>query len=242
MLKVTDTTPKTNNFGLLSKATKFTVMITYLKKSATNYIWQSLKVNTFLLISRTSLKPQAMNSGLRKLPIIGLAGFILIGLAIGSKPTSDASRISPAPSFKKNDVPETKYSFSFADRPKSLMDSIQEMANKLGKRIYEYQVEIEIIPENQIYQISNSGYQQYEVTRKGVGYSHTWVKFYTDKKLTYQDAIKFAEKYPEKCIPFVPAPKAKSELDYYNENLDEYLSDPENEIDYAPEIFDFLAD
>lgn len=183
-----------------------------------------------------------MNSGLRKLPIIGLAGFILIGLAIGSKPTPDASRINPAPSFKKNDVPETKYSFSFADKPKSLMDSIQEMANKLGKRIYEYQVEIEIIPENQIYQISNSGYQQYEVTRKGVGYSHTWVKFYTDKKLTCQDALKFAERYPEKCIPFVPAPKAKSELDYYNENLDEYLSDPENEIDYAPEIFDFLAD
>ena len=124
-----------------------------------------------------------MNSGLKKLPIIGLAGFILIGLAIGSKPTPDASRINPAPSFKKNDVPETKYSFSFADKPKSLMDSIQEMANKLGKRIYEYQVEIEIIPENQIYQISNSGYQQYEVTRKGVGYSHTWVKFYTDKKM-----------------------------------------------------------
>ena len=24
-----------------------------------------------------------------------------------------------------------------------------------------------------------------------------WVKFYTDKKLTYQDAIKFAEKYPD---------------------------------------------
>ena len=81
-----------------------------------------------------------MNSGLKKLPIIGLAGFILIGLAIGSKPTSDAISINPAPSFKKNDVPETKYSFSFADKPKSLMDSIQEMANKLGKRIYEYQV------------------------------------------------------------------------------------------------------
>jgi hypothetical protein len=242
MLKVTDTTPKTNNFGLLSKATKFTVMMVYLKKSVMNYTLQSPRVNTFLPISGTSLKLRDMNSGLKKLPIIGLAGFILIGLAIGSKPTSDASRINPAPSFKKNDVPETKYSFSFADKPKSLMDSIQEMANKLGKRIYEYQVEIEIIPENQIYQISNSGYQQYEVTRKGVGYSHTWVKFYTDKKLTYQDAIKFAEKYPEKCIPFVPTPKAKSELDYYNENLDEYLSDPENEIDYAPEIFDFLAD
>ena len=183
-----------------------------------------------------------MNSGLKKLPIIGLAGFILIGLAIGSKPTSDASRISPAPSFKKNDVPETKYSFSFADKPKSLMDSIQEMANKLGKRIYEYQVETEIIPENQIYQISNSGYQQYEVTRKGVGYSYTVVKFYTDKKLTYQDAIKYAERHPEHCIPIIPTPKEKSELDYYNENLDEYLSDPENEIDFVPEIFDFLSD
>lgn len=183
-----------------------------------------------------------MNSGLRKLPIIGLAGFILIGLAIGSKPTPDASRINPAPRRLKRTMYQKLNTVSHLDKPKSLMDSIQEMANKLGKRIYEYQVEIEIIPENQIYQISNSGYQQYEVTRKGVGYSHTWVKFYTDKKLTYQDAIKFAERYPEKCIPFVPAPKAKSELDYYNENLDEYLSDPENEIDYAPEIFDFLAD
>lgn len=116
------------------------------------------------------------------------------------------------------------------------------MANKLGKRIYEYTVEIERIPENQIYQISNSGYQQYEVTRKGVGYSYTAVKFYTDKKLTYQDAIKYAERHPEHCIPIIPAPKEKSELDYYNENMDEYLSDPENEIDFVPEIFDFLAD
>ena len=33
----TDTTPKTNNFGLLLKATKFTVMMVYLKKSAMNY-------------------------------------------------------------------------------------------------------------------------------------------------------------------------------------------------------------
>ena len=36
-VEATDTTPKTNNFGLLSKATKFTVMMVYLKKSAMNY-------------------------------------------------------------------------------------------------------------------------------------------------------------------------------------------------------------
>nr|DAY46566.1 MAG TPA: hypothetical protein [Caudoviricetes sp.] len=180
-----------------------------------------------------------MNSGLRKLPIIGLAGFILIGIALGSKPKTTSSEANPASFLEKgNPTPE----LGFRPRPKSLKDSIQEMANKLGKRIYEYTVEIERIPENQIYQISNSGYQQYEVTRKGVGYSYTAVKFYTDKKLTYQDAIKYAERHPEHCIPIIPAPKEKSELDYYNENMDEYLSDPENEIDFVPEIFDFLAD
>lgn len=182
-----------------------------------------------------------MNSGLKKLPIIGLAGFILIGLAIGSKPKTDTSGINPAPSFKSKDEPKTKYAFAFDNKPKSLQDSIQEMANKLGKRIYEYTVEIEIIPETQIYQISNSGYQQYEVTRKGTKYSHTWVKFYTDKKLTQRDAIKFAEKHPEKCIPFIPTPKS-SDIDYYEEHRDEHLSDPENEIDFVPEIFDCLDD
>lgn len=188
-----------------------------------------------------------MNSGLRKLPIIGLAGFILIGIALGSKPKTTSSEANPASSFwAGRPTPESQgYNITFeseSNQPKSLKDSIKEMANKLGKRIYEYTVEIERIPENQIYQISNSGYQQYEVTRKGVGYSYTAVKFYTDKKLTYQDAIKYAERHPEHCIPIIPAPKEKSELDYYNENLDEYLSDPENEIDFVPEIFDFLAD
>jgi len=183
-----------------------------------------------------------MNSGLKKLPIIGLAGFILIGLAIGSKPTNNSSRVNPAPSFKKNDEPELKVNFSIRNEPKSLKDSIQEMANRLGKRIHEYTVEIEIIPENQIYQISNSGYQQYEVTRKGVGYSHTWVKFYTPKLLTWQDAIKYAERHPEHCIPCLPPSKSNSDIDYYNEHLDEYQSDPEDEINFVPEIFDCLTD
>lgn len=188
-----------------------------------------------------------MNSGLKKLPIIGLAGFILIGIAFGSKPKATSNEANPASLFWAGlPTPESQgYNITFEsepNQPKSLKDSIKEMANRLGKRIYEYIVETEIIPENQIYQISNSGYQQYEVTRKGVGYSYTAVKFYTDKKLTYQDAIKYAERHPEHCIPIIPTPKEKSELDYYNENLDEYLSDPENEIDFVPEIFDFLAD
>lgn len=34
----------------------------------------------------------------------------------------------------------------------------------------------------------------------------------------------------------------KNEVDTFNSNLDEYLSDPEDEISYPPEIFDALID
>lgn len=45
-----------------------------------------------------------MNSGLRKLPIIGLAGFILIGIALGSKPKTTLSEANPA-SFLERVIP-----------------------------------------------------------------------------------------------------------------------------------------
>lgn len=52
-----------------------------------------------------------------------------------------------------------------------------------------------------------------------------------------KDTLETLEEYKP-----LPIPKLSSESDYYNEKLDEYLSDPENEIDYNPEIFDFLDD
>lgn len=182
-----------------------------------------------------------MSSGLKKLPIIGVAGFILIGLATNLKPSYD--EIITERFLNMRDNPEIKASFPEDKwKPKSLRDSLQEMANLLGKRIYEYIVEIEVIPENYIFQINKSGYQQYEITSKGEKYSIRWVKFYTDRIMTTAEAYQFAERYPERCIPIIPTPEEKSRLDRYNMELDEYQADPEDEINFVPEIFDFLAD
>lgn len=39
-----------------------------------------------------------------------------------------------------------------------------------------------------------------------------------------------------------PRPKRKCDADEYNDRLDEYLADPEDESEFPPEIFDFLQD
>lgn len=80
-----------------------------------------------------------MNSGLRKLPIIGLAGFILIGIAFGSKSKTTPSEANPASLFWAGlPTPESQgYNITFEsepNQPKSLKDSIKEMANRLGKK------------------------------------------------------------------------------------------------------------
>lgn len=187
-----------------------------------------------------------MNSNLKKLPIIALAGFTILGLSIGSRPKTESNRVNPVSSFNrgKPTPEEAGHVMSIqSNGPLSLEDSIKQMANRLGKRIYGYQIEIERIPENQIYQINKSGHNQYEITRKGEGYSKTTVIFYTDKKLSIKEAIKFAEQNPDKCIPILPTIKSKElDLDEYQMNYDEYTSDPGNEIDFAPEVYDFLAD
>lgn len=178
-----------------------------------------------------------MNS-FRKLPFILVGGIIFTGILIGNKPKKELGLMDIKPGEK---VTEIKFTFPEDRKPKSLKDSIKEMANRLGKKIYEYELTTEIIPHSNLYRISKSGYQQYEVRNVGAKYSITKVRFYTDKKLTYQDAIKFANKHPEYCIP-VPLDSKSDFIDDYHDKYDEYSSDPENEIDFAPIPFDFLAD
>lgn len=185
-----------------------------------------------------------MNFNLKRLFFIALAIFTLIGLSIGSKPKPDMNSESSVHSFNadKSKFPSQSQVINSSDRePLSLKDSIQQMENRLGQRIYEYTVEIETTPVNQFDTANNSGCNQYEAARKGIGYSKTWVKFYTDKQLSTKQAIQFAIEHPEKCIPIIPV-QPSNEIDYYHDNLEEYQSDPENEIDFDPEIFDFMSD
>lgn len=122
------------------------------------------------------------------------------------------------------------------NRPKPL-----DIKPKISKQWYKYRVEIETIPENQIYKIEKSGYQQYEVSRLGETYSYVTYEFISDKVMTTQEAYDFVKKYPERCTR-VPNTSQDNIYDKYNEDYEDYINDPEDEINYPPEIFDFLAD
>ena len=109
------------------------------------------------------------------------------------------------------------------------------------KQWYKYRVEIETIPENQLYKIEKSGYQQYEVSRLGESYSYVTYEFTSDKVMTTEEAYEFVKRHPEKCTR-VPNTKIENIYDRYNDEYENYINDPEDEINYPPEVFDFLAD
>lgn len=123
-----------------------------------------------------------------------------------------------------------------------LSDSLGVKSKKEKKKQwYKYRVEIETIPENQIYKIEKSGYQQYEVSRLGETYSYVTYEFISDKIMTTEEAYAFVKNHPEKCTR-VPNTTKENIYDRYNEEYEDYINDPEDEINYPPEIFDFLAD
>lgn len=138
----------------------------------------------------------------------------------------------------KNNAPieEVSIAPSEFNRPKPL-----DIKPKISKQWYKYRVEIETIPENQLYKIEKSGYQQYEVSRLGESYSYVTYEFTSDKVMTTEEAYEFVKKYPEKCTR-VPNTKTENIYDRYNDEYEDYINDPEDEINYPPEVFDFLAD
>ena len=161
-----------------------------------------------------------MNSGTK---IIGGISLVLgVMLLFGSRPSNLDREVSIAPSEFVRPKPK--------DKPK-----------EEKKQWYKYRVEIETIPENQIYKIEKSGYQQYEVSRLGETYSYVTYEFTSDKVMTTQEAYDFVKKYPERCTR-VPNTSQDNIYDKYNEDYEDYINDPEDEINYPPEIFDFLAD
>lgn len=122
------------------------------------------------------------------------------------------------------------------NRPKPL-----DIKPKISKQWYKYRVEIETIPENQLYKIEKSGYQQYEISRLGESYSYVTYEFTSDKVMTTEEAYEFVKRHPEKCT-LVPNTKTENIYDRYNDEYENYINDPEDEINYPPEVFDFLAD
>lgn len=162
-----------------------------------------------------------MNSGTKvtKSLLITIGAMLLY---LGTKYNAPIEEVSIAPSE--------------FNRPKPL-----DIKPKISKQWYKYRVEIETIPENQLYKIEKSGYQQYEVSRLGESYSYVTYEFTSDKIMTTEEAYEFVKKYPEKCTR-VPNTKTENIYDRYNDEYENYINDPEDEINYPPEVFDFLAD
>ena len=178
-------TQRKNNFGLLLKVIEFIAMMMYLMKSATVYIKQNQKVNTLQRTLKINSKLQVMNSETKF--ILGLVTLGAVIYFIGENRTHPVE-VSTAPSRFESQI--TK----FISHQDSMGIKPKEREQK--KQWYKYRVEIETIPENQIYKIEKSGYQQYEVSRLGETYSYVTYEFTSDKVMTTLDAFDFVKKNP----------------------------------------------
>ena len=161
-----------------------------------------------------------MNSGTK---IIGGISLVLgVMLLFGSRPSNLDREVSIAPSEFVRPKPK--------DKPK-----------EEKKQWYKYRVEIESTPEKKLYKIEKSGYNQYEISRRGSGYSYKTYEFISDKVMNTQEAYNYVINNLDKCT-LVSNTSEENIYDRYNDDYEGYIDDPEDEINYPPEIFDFLAD
>ena len=163
-----------------------------------------------------------MNSGTK---IIGGLSLVLGAMILfGSRPSNLDQEVSIAPSEFVRPKPK--------DKPK-----------EEKKQWYKYRVEIESTPEKKLYKIEKSGYNQYEISRRGSGknYSYKTYEFISDKVMNTQEAYNYVINNLDKCT-LVSNISEENIYDRYNDDYEGYINDPEDEINYPPEIFDFLAD
>lgn len=163
-----------------------------------------------------------MNSGTK---IIGGLSLVLgVMLLFGSRPSNLDQEVSIAPSEFVRPKPK--------DKPK-----------EEKKQWYKYRVEIESTPEKKLYKIEKSGYNQYEISRRGSGenYSYKIYEFISDKVMNTKEAYNYVINNLDKCT-LVSNTSEENIYDRYNDDYEGYIDDPEDEINYPPEIFDFLAD
>lgn len=162
-----------------------------------------------------------MNSGTK---IIGGISLVLgVMLLFGYRPSNLDQEVSIAPSEFVRPKPK--------DKPK-----------EEKKQWYKYRVEIESTPEKKLYKIEKSGYNQYEISRRGSGYSYKTYEFISDKVMNTQEAYNYVINNLDKCTLVSNTSSEENIYDRYNDDYEGYIDDPEDEINYPPEIFDFLAD
>lgn len=164
-----------------------------------------------------------MNSGTKISQVLIIASGAML-LFLGTRYNAPIEEVSIAPS---------EYNI-----PKPI-----DIKPKEKKQWYKYRVEIETIPEKKLYKIEKSGYNQYEISRRGSGenYSYKTYEFISDKVMNTQEAYNYVINNLDKCT-LVSNISEENIYDRYNDDYEGYIDDTEDEINYPPEIFDFLAD
>lgn len=160
---------------------------------------------------------------------------IVISISMGSRPSEPLGTV-PTVSYGEKKKPET----------------IQVLTTKtITVPRYRTVISVESTPETQSFLVEKSGYQQYTVRPTSEGYSFGYYEVISEKPLTTEEAYSYLKKYPEKCRKLSPEELGDIYVngliggniyDHYEAMREDYLSDPEDNINYPDDIFDFLDD
>lgn len=162
------------------------------------------------------------------LPIIGagIAFSILIGTL--DKGSHQCNRVKAIPAFI-SDTPRVEEKKVIISQPK-------------GTRKYRYLVEVETSPNAQVERSGNKLNIHFNGPKKET------FEILSDKPLTLDEAYTYLKNNPGKCklvnCKFYTEEQQVDNIffDYYEANREDYLSDPEDNITYSDDIFDFLED
>lgn len=161
------------------------------------------------------------------LPIIGagIAFSILIGTL--DKGSHQCNRVKAIPAFI-SDTPRVEEKKVIISQPK-------------GTRKYRYLVEVETSPNAQVERSGNKLNIRFNGPKKET------FEVLSDKPLTLEEAYTYLKNNPGKCKLvnckfYTKEQQVDNIFDYYEEHREDYLSDPEDNITYSDDIFDFLED
>lgn len=174
-----------------------------------------------------------MNSG-HKTILACISVGIVISMAMGSRPSKPLGTVPTVSYGQEKKTTRTVVTKEVITTPQ-----------------YRYIVQVETTPESQLFSIEKSGYNQYTVSPRSEGYSVKSYEVLSDKPLTLDEAYSYLRKHPDKCRQVSNAEFNQYSTgsliggniyDHYEAMREDYLSDPEDNITYSDDIFDFLDD
>nr|UWG20124.1 MAG: hypothetical protein [Bacteriophage sp.] len=160
------------------------------------------------------------------LPILGVGIIFSICLGTLDQSSHQCNRVKAIPAF-------------VSDTPKIEKKVIINQPKETRK--YRYLIEVETSPNAQVERSGNKLNIHFNGPKKET------FEILSDKPLTLDEAYTYLKNNPGKCKLvnckfYTEEQQVDNIFDYYEANREDYLSDPEDNITYSDDIFDFLED